>query len=126
VGLTMKFKAAVVALVVVLLLLSGVSHALTDKQKVLVGLKGVHVFVEKIHPEVEGLGLTTEQIKTDVEMRLRKGGVKVLTMEEMLQGPEIPLFVVNLNISILPDWPLCVFSIELGLINGAGYACHRC
>ena len=37
-------------------LLPGTSHALTEDQKVLVGLKGVNVFAEKIVPEAERLG----------------------------------------------------------------------
>lgn len=43
-GTKMKVKAAMVALVV-LLQLPGVSHALTDEQRVLVGLIGVSVVV---------------------------------------------------------------------------------
>jgi hypothetical protein len=75
----------VVALVVVLVLLPGVVHALTREHKALRGLKGVHVLVEKLDPDAERLGLTTAQIQADVELRLRKGGVRVLTEEEMLE-----------------------------------------
>jgi len=78
-GLKMKVK-AVVALAVALSLLPGVSHALTLKQKALVGLKGVGVDVAKISPEAERLGLTAAQVKTDVELRLRKARVRVLTV----------------------------------------------
>jgi len=85
----------VVALVLTLLLLPGVSHALTAEQKVLVGLKGVFVFVESTQPEQPRVGLTKDQIRTDVELRLRKAGVRVLTEEERLQMPGMPyLFVM--------------------------------
>ena len=73
----------VVALLVTLLLLPGVSYALTDKQKVLVGLKGVLVVVEDVAPHVERLGLRKDPIKKDTELRLRKAGVKVSDTRRM-------------------------------------------
>jgi hypothetical protein len=77
-GITLKVKAVVVILVVVLLL-PGVSHALTFKQEALVGLKGVEVKVIKSDHEAGRLGLSQDQINTDVELRLRKAGIKVIT-----------------------------------------------
>jgi hypothetical protein len=62
---------------VVLLLLPGVSHALTNQQKALVGLPGLSVAVA-IDPHVPASGLTKEQTKTDVELRLRKAGINVV------------------------------------------------
>jgi hypothetical protein len=91
-------KAALMALMALLLLL-GVSHALTDQQKALVGLKGVYVYVEEMDPQAERLGLTKDQIKTDVELRLRKAGVRVLTEKEGLEPPGIPHLYVRLSIT---------------------------
>ena len=87
----------VVALVVTLLLLPGVSHALTDEQKALVGLHGVLVRVDAIKPEAERLGLKSSQIKTDAELRLRKAGVRVLTNEEWEQTPGGPYLDVMIT-----------------------------
>ena len=47
----------------------------TDKP--LAGLKGVAVTIEKFRPEAMADGLDSSQIKTDVELRLRKAGIKV-------------------------------------------------
>jgi hypothetical protein len=106
---------AVVALVV-FLLLPGISHATEYQQKELIGLKGVGVLVESVRPEVERLGLTKDQIKTDVELRLRKAGVSVLTKEEWEKTPGKPYLYVNVNAFVYPDEPaLCVYNIRMEL-----------
>jgi hypothetical protein len=90
----MRFLSKEIAVALtVLLLLPGVSHALTEPQKALVGLKGVYVVVGDMEPEAARLGLTEAQIKTDVELRLRKAGIRVLT-----EG--WPHLTVNLTILI--------------------------
>jgi len=81
---------AAVALVVSLLLLPGVSHALTDGQKALAGLRGMQVVVEKMDPQAERLGLAEDQIKTDVELRRRKAGIRGLTKKERFETPGMP------------------------------------
>src|SRR5208282_415483 len=101
--LKMKLKAIAVLLGVVLLLLPTFSHALTTKQEALVGLKGVYVYVDKMDPQTERLGLTQDQIKTDVELRLRKAGVRILTKEEWLETSERPYLWVNVGTSFSPD-----------------------
>lgn len=112
---------AVVALLV-LLLLPGISHALTLKQKPLVGLKGVQVLVESLEPEAERLGLTNNQIKTDVELLLRKAGIRVLTQEEMENTSGMPYLYVNVNTSIGGGLIAYNISVELSefvtLANG--------
>ena len=87
---------AALALVMVLLLLPGVSHALTyNKQEALVGLKGVEVIVEARDYKGESGGLSRDQIQTDVELRLRKAGIRVLTKKERGETPGQPdLYVV--------------------------------
>ena len=107
-------KAAVVALVV-LLLLPGVSQALTDEQKALGGLKGLYVSVDDIQPEVKRLGITKDQIKTDVELRLRKAGVKVLTEKECTATPGSPFLYVNVNTNIVPTSAIFSYAISVGL-----------
>jgi hypothetical protein len=107
-------KAVVVALVA-LLLLPGVSHALTREQKALVGLKGVWVLVEGMNTQAERLGLTKTQIQTDVELRLRKAGIKVLTEEERLETPGRPYLYVNVNAVTKPGSSLCAYSIKVHL-----------
>jgi len=111
----MKTKALTAVALLVLLLLPGVSHALTDDQTALVGLKGVQVVVEKIDPQAELLGLTKAQIKTEVELRLRKAGIRVLTGKERLETPEMPWLYVNVTVFPPQDLPLAAFSIHVEL-----------
>jgi hypothetical protein len=99
----------VVALLV-FLLLPGVSHAAEyQKREALVGLKGMSVVVERIRPRDVHLGLTSAQIKTDVEVRLRKAGVKVLTEKEWLETSGKPFLYVNIDASKNPNNPSTVF-----------------
>jgi hypothetical protein len=111
---------AVVATLVVVLLLPGVSHALTPEQEWLVGLKGVSVVVPDIPPEAERLGLIKEHIKTEVELRLRKTGIRVLTMKEMLGTPGtpgmpgMPFLFIHIN-PIITKSGLCICGIDVDL-----------
>ena len=113
-------KISVMVLMAVLLLHS-ISHTLTDEQKVimfqkpLVGLKGVQVLVEYMDPKAEGIGLTRDQIRTNVELRLRKAGIMVLTGKEMGEIPGRPIFYVNVNTLFLKQNPLIVYHIRLEL-----------
>jgi hypothetical protein len=102
-----------VLLLLVLILIPGISNALTIDQKNLVGLKGVCVLVEALRPEVERLGLNRAQIETDVELRLRKAQVRVLTKEESHKTPGNPFLYVHLNVGVGTN--ICAFSIYVGL-----------
>lgn len=61
------------------------------------GLKGVWVFVG-VDSGAEGTGLNKEQVRTDVELRLRKNGIKVLTMDEARRTPGAPIFYIKVEI----------------------------
>lgn len=104
---------AVVALLVTLLLLPGVSHALMLEQTSLVGLKGINVLVEDMNPQAERLGLTTAEIQKDVELRLRKAGIRILTEKESSEMPGIHYLLVRVNTYIRSGSPLCAFNIRV-------------
>ena len=104
-----------VALVMALLLLPGVSHALKDEQEALIGLNGVYVLIEHLNSQAESLGLTTDQIKTDVELRLRKAGIRVLTKEESLATPGSPYLYVYVGTYIKEKNPIIAFSNSVEL-----------
>jgi hypothetical protein len=108
-----KGKAALA--LVVFLLLPAVSHALTIDQKALVGLKGVHVLVEAISPEVERIGLTRNQLQTDVELRLRKAGVRVLTQKECFETPGMPYLYVLIHIGFIKHLDGYIFATTVSL-----------
>jgi hypothetical protein len=110
-----KGLGAVLALVV-LLALPGVSHALTLDQKGLVGLEGVQVVVEGPGLEAERLGLSKNQIKTDVERRLQKAGVRVLTNQQEVETPGRPQLCVKIGASI-NKMGIFAYSINVDLIE---------
>lgn len=72
------------------------------------GLKGVHVVVEHLPPEVEQNGLTASAIQTDVELKLRQAGVPVL---ELNQPPFDEVFL-SILLQFIPAgdglWPYTI------------------
>ena len=59
------------------------------------GLPGVNVFVNGLGTDIEQEGLTKEQIQTDVELRLRKAGIRVLTVEEVRNTEIKPVLMIS-------------------------------
>ena len=47
------------------------------RRATLTGISSVYVFIEDLQPEAEQDGLTTSQLQTDVESRLRQAGITV-------------------------------------------------
>jgi hypothetical protein len=46
--------------------------------KLLSGLKAVEILIESLNPDTERDGLSSEQLRTDVELRLRRAGINLL------------------------------------------------
>jgi hypothetical protein len=69
-----------------------------EGRKSLKGITGFYVSVKILDPVIEKEGLTTNQIRTDVELRLRRAGIKVFTTEQASQAPGKPLLGVDLMI----------------------------
>ena len=67
------------------------------QEKSLRGLKGVFVTIQGLKEYMEKDGLTKLQVKTDVELRLRKAGIKVLTEEELPVPKEYAVLFVDIN-----------------------------
>jgi len=85
------------------------TDTLKERQRnTLKGLQGVYVIVESLKPEVEKYGLTEQQLQTDVELRLRQNGIKVLSQQEWLSTPGRPWLYVNVNVVIHDEPPLVV------------------
>ena len=82
---------------VMIFLLISVAMAYVDDKDSLQGLKGVDVLVEFLEPDIEKDGLNRSSIKTDVELKLRMAGIKVLTREEKFKEPGMPYLYVNVN-----------------------------
>ena len=72
-----------------------------DSEEARATLKGIHGVVVMIlgpPPQVEQNGVTKDQIQTDVELRLRKAGIPVLSREEFATEPGWPRLQVAVNV----------------------------
>lgn len=81
------------------------------------GLAGVGVVVEPLGKEIERDGLTAAQIQTDVELRLRRSGIHVLSIAENRNAPGMPFLSVRVNVLKQKDIPLYAFSIYVTLMQ---------
>jgi hypothetical protein len=53
-----------------------------DTRTTLRRLSGIRVVIESLGPDMEGAGLSQQQLQTDVVLQLRQAGLRVLTTEE--------------------------------------------
>lgn len=94
-------KKRICALTTTVLLLSVTSNAFalldTEEQDILKGLDGVSVEVKRLKPEIERDGLFRSTLQTDVELKLRMAGMKVLSDEEAVKNPNSPCLYLNLD-----------------------------
>ena len=82
--------------IVLLLALSSLGFAQDSRDTdVFRGLAGVAVAVTDLGQEVERDGLLKAQLQTDVELRLRKAGIRVLTEEQWITEPGQPTLSVK-------------------------------
>lgn len=61
-----------------------------DKRDTLRGLKEISVLIEYLPDDIEREGLNREHLQRDIEMRLRQGGLHVLTISELANSPGAP------------------------------------
>jgi hypothetical protein len=67
------------------------------------GLRGVHVVIEELnanlmkYAKAQKVSLDKAQIKAAVEKRLQSSGIKVLSLQDMLNTPGKPVFYVSIN-----------------------------
>ena len=59
------------------------------------GLTGVRVVVAPLKPEIERHGLTKRQLQTEIERRLHKAGMRVLTEQEQGATPGWPSLAIT-------------------------------
>jgi hypothetical protein len=100
------------ALVTLLLTVTGNGRGQDSElsRETLRGLTGVKVVVEPLEPEIERAGLTTSQLQTDVELKLRLASIKVFT-----QAEPAPFLYVSATAQRLPDLPIYAFSLRVEL-----------
>jgi hypothetical protein len=66
----------------------------------LAGIRGVGVLVENPVSGAKEMGLTATIIQTDVELKLRLAGIPVLTLDEALKEPGVPLLYISPHVLI--------------------------
>ena len=84
-------------------------------RETLKGLQGVYVIIEYMVPVAEKDGLTKDLLQTDVELQLRKSGIKVLTKEEWTKTPWMPYLYVRVSLFKKEGLQLYAFFIEVKL-----------
>ena len=67
-----------------------------DGPQVLKGLKEMGVFVERFPKDLLTPGLTMDAVRTDIELKLKLGGLQVIPTLEA-QHAHVPILYVNLN-----------------------------
>ncbi|MBI3029509.1 MAG: hypothetical protein HYY64_08370 [Candidatus Rokubacteria bacterium] len=105
---------------VLVLFLTPMSPALaldTPNERVtLAGLTRIHVVVDETSAEASREGLTRSSLQADVESRLRRGGLRVLTAAEALTSVGRP--TLELRVTLIPAGEvrrLYVYSVDLAL-----------
>jgi hypothetical protein len=78
-------------------------------------LKELAVLVEDLHPDIQQDGLEKNTIQTDVELKLRLAGIKVVPIKEVARTPGGQYLYVNVNSLRMEGLPLYAISVELEL-----------
>jgi hypothetical protein len=98
------------AMVVLIAVMVGVTGAGRDvaaqesRRRSLRGLQGVEVVVEDMTSMANRYGLTRPQVQTDVEFRLHRAGIRVLTPDEVDSSPGGSHLYININ-TVFGDGP---------------------
>jgi hypothetical protein len=72
-------------------------------RETLKGLTGFYILIEELNPniakyaDVQKNSISTRQLKSQVENRLQKAGIRVLSWDEMMATPERPILYVRIN-----------------------------
>jgi len=65
-------------------------------QKCLEGIRGIRVHVAA-GPVAEKLGLTSKKIRSDIEIRLHDNDITLLTEEQLIKNPRMPILAVSVQ-----------------------------
>jgi hypothetical protein len=76
------------------------------------GLPGVWVIVSKLDKYIIQKGLHHDQIRKDVELRMRSAGIKIFTKSEAAEHPAHPFFYVHLY---LKKWDEHFYIFQLNM-----------
>lgn len=69
----------------------------SDQKESLRGLQGLFILVEPLTPEIEKAGISRNQFKQEVELKLRQAGLRVFNEGQGMEDPARPYLYINLN-----------------------------
>ena len=97
-------KSKIVIFVTLILMLGVLSALGMDSditRRTLARLPGFFITVEELQPNIKqqaiASGITKERLQKDVEARLQKSGILVLSQEQWLKTQEKPVIYININ-----------------------------
>jgi hypothetical protein len=73
------------------------AHIRVGQPEVLKGLEAVRPEVERLKPEIERDGLFREELQSDLELKLRMAGIRVLSEEDAQKNPNMPVLYLNVD-----------------------------
>jgi len=86
------------------------------EQASLRGIIGIHVMIGKIPAELAQAGVIDVELEAEVELRLKKAGIKVLEQREALSLPGQPIFFIQIGGAKVADLPVYAVTI-LGALS---------
>lgn len=96
---------------------AGASVELTDKQLSLAKIDALYVFVQGLTEETKREGLTTEQIQSEVEDKLKQMGIRVVSEEEGLKIAGSPVLYVSISVYKRTRTPAFVYHVDVGVLQ---------
>jgi len=88
----------------------------SNETAALKGLRVIGVLVEDIKPDVEKEGITSRFIQTDVELRLRRAGLRVLSEDEIRMSLA-PFLYVNISLLKIEGSEVYAATISVNLME---------
>jgi len=79
------------------------------------GIGGIYVLVGKLSPDLAAAGIIDADLEAEVEIRLKKAGIKVLEEREALALPGQPLLYIQIGGTKVVDLPMYVISLNSAL-----------
>ena len=99
------------------ILTAGAGEKLTEKQWSLTEIKTLYVSVQGVTEEAKKVGLSAEQIQSDVEERLKEIGIKVVSEEEAEKLPGSPSLYVNISARKRERVAAFMFHVDVGVLQ---------
>jgi hypothetical protein len=74
------------------------------------GITGVYVYISRLSNDATEAGLSSDQIQTSIELRIRQSGIPILTKDEWLKYSTAGCFVID--VGVMKNLPLPIYSIQ--------------